>query len=452
MDWPFIVIVSTALIATFALVSVWQRAIERENTSRNLAAIKDAHSRGKHRAIAQHPIVQTTLCVGCGTCVEVCPEEEVLGLVNGIAEVINGSRCVGHAKCAQCCPMEAMTVGLGDIALRPDIPILAENLETSLPGVYISGELGGIALIKHAINHGVRAIDEIALKFEKESVPRERDVFDVLIVGAGPAGLSASLRAIEKKLTYVTITKDDIGGTIRKYPRRKLTLVQTVEIPLYGRLPAGEYEKERLLTLWEKLIETFKVRVKTKTELLAVARQGAHYEVKTSAGELRCRCIVLAMGRRGSPRKLGVPGEELDKVLYQLFDAATYKNLRILIVGGGDSAIEAATALANQSGNTVTIVYRKGEFFRLKSRNEQRIKEYASSGRVKVLFNTEVERVDPQSVDVRPSQGGGERLRLPNDFVFVFAGGELPFPLLKGMGIRFGGDSPGKARATAQII
>jgi|CXWL01.1.fsa_nt_gi thioredoxin reductase len=439
MDWSFIGIVTGGLLATFIIVSLWQRSLDAESNRQNLAALSDARARGKNKAIAQYPIIQPTLCIGCGTCIEACPEDNVLGLVNGIAEVINGSRCIGHAKCQEACPMEAITVGLGDAALRPDIPVLTENLESSVPGLYICGELGGIALIRNAIDHGVRAIDEIARKLEQDKTAKAPGVVDVLIVGAGPAGLAASLRAIEKKLTYATISKDDIGGTIRKYPRRKLTLVQAVAIPLYGKLTQGEYEKERLMELWEKLIAQFKIDVRVKVDLLGATRQGPHFEVKTSAGTMLARYVLLAMGRRGSPRKLGVPGEDLDKVLYQLYDAASYTNMRVLIVGGGDSAVEAATALANQSGNVVGISYRKEEFFRLKARNEQRIKEYVADGRVKVLFNTEVERVEPAEVVLKTTKKTAAPIRLPNDFVFVFAGGELPFPLMKDMGIRFGG-------------
>ena len=439
MDWPFILGVTAVLGALLAVLGFWQRRLDKAHRDKTLAQLREARDRGSHRAIAQYPQISPSLCIGCGSCVAACPEDGVLGLVDGIACVIHGSRCVGHARCELACPVGAIRVGLGDLVLRPDIPILTEELETSVPGVYIAGELGGMALIRHAVEQGARAAEAIARHLPQSPA---RDAADVVIVGAGPAGLSASLKAAQKKMRFVTLSLDELGGTIRKYPRRKLTLVQPVEIPLHGRMAGGEYSKEDLISFWEKIIAEHRIPIQTGHSLESVRREGGLLEVRTSGGVFRGGAVILALGRRGVPRKLGAPGEESEKVLYQLADAATYTGARILVVGGGDSAIEAATGLANQKGNTVALSYRKEAFFRLKERNEARIRDYGAQGKVRVLFSSRVERIAPEAVTLAVGEGpGAERLDLPNDYVFVLAGGDPPFPLLKKIGIAFGGEA-----------
>jgi thioredoxin reductase (NADPH) len=450
-DWLWVCGVFAVLLVVLA---TWERRIDRRHSRLAVAEIREARERGTNQAIAQHPTVEPLLCIGCASCAAACPEDGVLGLVDGIAHVIHASRCVGHGRCEAACPVGAITVGLGDVSKRPDIPILRENFETTVPGIYIAGELGGIALIRNAVDHGVRTVADIARRVKTEG-RGEPDVVDLLIVGAGPAGLSASLKAIECGLRYVTIDQDDAGGTIRKYPRRKLTLVQPVEIPLFGRLKGREYPKEELLEMWEGIIRKCDVAIQRPAKLQSIRGQRGDFLAQTSDGAVRSRYVVLAMGRRGTPRKLGVPGEEGEKVLYQLIDAATYTGQKILVVGGGDSAIEAATGLANQPGNAVTISYRKHDFFRLKPRNEQRIREYVAGGRIEVVFNSAVKEIRPDSVTIEvasPAATGGALREIANDYVFVFAGGDPPYPLLRETGIGFGADgsSPDASRNLAR--
>ncbi len=438
----FMAAVIGVIVVVLFIMSTWQRHLDRDEKQDMLGKIEDAVARGSHKPIAQYPQINPYTCIGCGSCIEACPEDEVIGLVNGIAHVVHASRCVGHAHCEFACPVNAIKVGLGNVALRPDIPILSEELETSIPGVYIAGELGGISLIRNAIAQGGQVIDTIARKLQKQGPSRTPGVVDVVIVGAGPAGLAASLKAIEQKLSYVTISQEEVGGAVRKYPRRKLTLVQAVNIPLYGKMKSGEYEKETLVDLWNEITRTYQVKIQAGTSLKDVKRQGQALAVTTNTGILLARSVVLAVGRRGTPRKLGVPGEESAKVLYELIDAATYNRQRVLIVGGGDSAVEAAIGLANQTGNTVTMSYRQANFFRLKSRNEARIKEYVAKRRIAVHFASEVSSIESDAVILTINQQGSKRsARLPNDYVLIFAGGEPPYPLLKQIGIRFGGNA-----------
>jgi len=418
------------LALLLSLLAGWQRRLDSRERARVLAELTEAKARGADRPVGQYPHIDPLLCLGCASCIRACPEDGVLGLANGVAHVIQKAKCIGHARCAEACPVGALTVGLGDVSSRTDLPRLTDDLETTVPGVYIAGELGGLALIRHAVAQGVQAVESIASRGPASS----NGAADLLIVGAGPAGLAASLKATELGLAYATIDQDDIGGTVRKYPRRKLVMTQPVDLPLHGRLRKSEYRKEHLIDLWDGIIRRHDVRVRTGVKFLGATYRDGVFDAETSDGPFRTRHVVLALGRRGTPRRLGVAGEEQEHVLYQLVDAADYTGQRVLVVGGGDSAIEAATGLADQAGNEVTLAYRKDGFFRLKSRNEQRIREYAEQGRVRVFFSTHVARIG--AGDVVLSCADGDR-QLRNDFVFIFAGGEPPFPLLKSVGIRF---------------
>ena len=433
-----------ALAVTFLIVGLWQRRLARDSDRDNRARQREAKARGKDKALAQHPQIREDLCLGCGSCVTACPEHDVIGLVGGVARIINGSKCVGHGKCAEACPVGAIIVGLGDVSRRPDIPVLSPTLETSVPGLYIAGELGGVSLVRNAVEQGRRAVDDIARRLREEPAGKVPGVRDLLGVGAGPAGVSSVFRAVVVGLDFEAISLEDVGGTVRKYPRRKLTLVQSVEVPLYGRLGESEYAKETLLEMWSAVIAKHGIRYRTGAGLTGLTRGDGFLEAETSAGTVRARFVILALGRRGSPRKLGVPGEESERVLYELEDAASLRGQRVLVVGGGDSAVEAALGLAAQPGNRVDLAYRKPDFFRLKTRNEERLRAAVRDGRLSVRLSTEVRAIGPGTVIL---DAGGAETSLPNDWVFVFAGGEPPYPLLQRIGVRFGCASPEAAAA-----
>jgi thioredoxin reductase len=316
---------------------------------------------GLDKPVAQFPFIDPARCIVCSACVAACPEGDVLGVVGGTATVVNGLRCVGHGRCAEACPVGAIEVGLGDLKSRADVPVTDDAHESDVPGLFVVGELGGLALVRNAVAQGRRAVERAAARLARERGAAAADVLDLIIVGAGPAGLSATAAAHQRGLSYVTLEQErDLGGTVFHYPRRKLVLVEPLELPLWGCLTREEYAKEELLAVLQELVERFRLDLRFGQRVTSVTREAGVFTVRTGGGAaFRSRTLVLALGRRGTPRKLGVPGEELPKVMYQLVNAESYQGRRVLVVGGGDSAVEAAIGLARQKGNAVTLSYRR---------------------------------------------------------------------------------------------
>ncbi len=406
----------------------------------------EAHAANERGALfsegprAQHPRIQGDSCIGCGACVTVCPEGDVLGLVGGKATIINGHKCIGHGLCAEACPVGAITMVMAKASSGADLPLLNEEYETNVQNLFIVGELGGLALIKNAVNQGRDCMDVVAQRMgDLRANSATHDIWDVVVVGAGPAGISASLRAAEHGLKAITIERETVGGTVTKYPRQKLVMTSPVEFPLHGRFNKTTLSKEDLLAFWKKIMERTDLNIHTSTGVEKVQKlPDGLFAIYTASEELRSRAVVLAVGRAGTPRKLGVKGEELPHVLYRLIEADHYTNKNILIVGGGDSAVEAAMGLAHQPGNKVTLSYRRDEFSRLKDRNAKRIQEHVESHKIDVLFNSIPSEFREGSVSI---EVGGEVREIPNDFVWIFAGGIPPSDFLKSAGVAFGTES-----------
>jgi putative YpdA family bacillithiol system oxidoreductase len=433
MDTFAAFVVAVLLIGLFVLSYLKrQKKIEQEAL--------ESEEKGKLRSDppqSQHPHIDANYCIGCATCTLVCPEGDVLAMLGGKAVIVNGYKCIGHSLCAEVCPVGAITMVLAKPSMGGDTPYLTPEFETSIKNMYIVGELGGLALIKNAINEGRNCIDTIANKAASGNGGRRSpDVYDVLIVGAGPAGISAALRATEKKLSYITIDEGEMGGTVAKYPRQKLVMTSPVEFPMHGKFKKTELSKEELLAFWQKVLQRsdFKLRQGEKVEDIKKGEDGI-FTVTTAKGQYRAHAVVLALGKSGSPRKLGVKGEELPKVMYRLLEADHYINKKILIVGGGDSAVEAAMGLGHQVGNQVTLSYRKEAFGRIKEGNTRRIEESMRKGKVKVVFNSAPTEFKENSVILEVN---GKCEEIPNDFVWIFAGGEPPTAFLKKIGIGFG--------------
>ena len=373
-----------------------------------------------------HPIIDPLTCIGSAACVKVCPEQ-ALGIIGGKAYLTSPAACIGHGACAAACPVDAITLVYGSERRGIDIPVVNPNFETNVPGIFIAGELGGMGLIRKASEQGRQAMASIAKR------PRSSAPFDVLIVGAGPAGIAAGLGAIEHRLRYRLIEQEsDLGGAIFHYPRQKIAMTAPVDLPIVGRVKFTEVSKETLLAFWQDIVKRSGLEIEYGARMERIDRSSDGYNVETSKGVQQCGAVLLAIGRRGTPRKLGVPGEELPKVVYRLIEAQQYRGQRVLVVGGGDSAIEAALACAGEPGTKVTIAYRGDAFSRIKAKNRERLDAARDAGGIDVRLKTEVEHIFADRVVLKSADTTAE---VGNDAVIVQAGGELPTRLLKDLGV-----------------
>ena len=440
-------VLSLAVVLS-VIVPYWLKF--RRRLQRDRERQKEARRLGIDRPSAQFPFVDALDCIGCGACVAACPEGDVLGIVGGTAVVVNGLRCVGHGHCEVACPVEGIEVGIGDLKARQDVPLLDDRLQTSVPGVFVAGELGGLSLVRNAARQGRLAIEAIAERLQQSKLGSNPEVLDVVIVGAGPAGLSAALAAHDRGLSYVALEKEpSLGGSLLHYPRRKMVLTQSLDLPPWGSLKREEYQKEELLEIFSNMVGEVGLNLQFGEEVKATERAEEKLQVTTGKAQYQAQNVLLTLGRRGSPRKLGVPGEDRSKVMYRLIDAQAYENKHILVVGGGDSAAEAAIGLARQSSNTVTLSYRKDQLVRLKKKNMEAVEKWIADGRIEPLFSSTVTEIGATSVQLKIE--GQRDLELPNDYAFVFAGGVPPFPLLKSMGVAFGGQATSSEPVPAQI-
>ncbi len=452
-----VLIWGNALALTAAVVFGYVYSVRRRGRLDH-ERMEEARRLGIDTPKGQYPYIDPDVCIGCGGCVSACPEGDVMGMVGGLATVVHGMRCIGIGQCAKACPLGGIELRVGSLKGRADVPVMDDERETNVPGIYVAGELGGLALIRNAVEQGRETVRSIAERLDDRRSPptvsSSADVLDLAIVGAGPSGLSAALSAVEHKLSYVVLEQEnDFGGTIFQYPRRKLTHTQPVELPLYGTLKRDEYTKEELLELLSGLIDQHRIELRLGERVMAIDRTDhGTFRIRTAGGvapegrnsnTFRASNVLLALGRRGTPRKLGVPGEELPKVMYQVRDAAQYRRCNVLCVGGGDSAIEAAMGLARQPGNQVAISYRKEQFFRIKKKNEERLAKLVKRGRIQLIFQSQVLEITRASARLETPDG---EITIDNDFVFVLIGGIPPFKLLREIGIQFG-DEVSQAQA-----
>jgi thioredoxin reductase/NAD-dependent dihydropyrimidine dehydrogenase PreA subunit len=418
-------------LAIMVLTTIPFVLLRRRTEAQTAAAQLKAKEEGLDIPASLHPVIDVERCIGTASCLSACPEQDILGLRSGQAVSVSPANCIGHGLCERSCPVDAIQLVFGTEKRGVDIPRIKGNFESNVPGLFVVGELGGMGLIKNAFEQGRQCVEGIAKRLVG---PVPDGVLDIIIVGCGPAGLSAALTAQDSGLTLAVLEREDVGGTVRHYPRKKLVMTDPVKVPGYGRVGAREIIKENLIEIWEAAVEQSGLRVTTHTAVTDVsADPDGMFTVATAGKNYRSRYVILAIGRRGIPRKLGIPGEDLPNVSYGLREPEAFQGDRIVIVGGGDSAVEAGLALAAQPGNDVRIAYRGTAFSRAKPKNRQKAEEAVRNGKLTVLWSTKIlENGLTQVVAREPEQGPST---LPNDQLFVFAGGELPTPFLERCGV-----------------
>ncbi len=417
------------LILFTIIIMIWtlQAHFHKKRDQKNIQQLQATIAEGLAEPASLHPLIDTDICIGSGACVAACPEGDVLGMIGGKSALINPTHCIGHGACQAACPVQAITLVFGTEKRGVDIPFVSPTFETNVPGIFIAGELGGMGLIRNAVEQGRQAIEAIR-KLKPSGTP-----LDVVIVGAGPAGFSASLASLEHKLRYVTIEQETLGGRVAHFPRGKIVMTQPAKLPLAGKIQFREIGKEKLLEFMRGVETKTGVQIRYNERMEEIRKTDMGFVVKTSRGTYDTRTVLLAVGRGGTPRKLEVTGEELPKVVYRLIDPEQYRRQRVLVVGGGDAAMEAACSIAAEPGTTVALSYRGEAFSRAKDKNRQKVKEAEAKGRLRVILNSTIKEIRPETVILERQ---AEIIELPNDAVIVCAGGVLPTEFLKKLGVQ----------------
>jgi thioredoxin reductase/Pyruvate/2-oxoacid:ferredoxin oxidoreductase delta subunit len=425
ITWPLVGAAVTLALFAFQL---WRRGVRSRRDEAKLAKNVEA---GRNQPQSLHPVIDTDLCIGSLSCLKACPEGDILGLVGNAAKLVHADHCIGHGRCAAECPVGAIRLVFGTAERGVDLPEVDEFFESSRAGVHVIGEMGGMGLVKNAVTQGLQVADRLVELLAKGTPPA--DGVDVAIVGAGPAGLAAAAALKQKGVSFRLLEQGSFGGTVASYPRQKIVMTEPVVMPFLGKFGKAMISKEELLAGWNRLRGKGQISVDEGVKVVGLEGEDGSYRVKTDKGWVNARKVVLACGRRGTPRKLGCPGEQQEKVTYSLVDATQYDGCNMLVVGGGDSALEAAASLAEQSTAKVAISYRGENFSKCREKNRVKITALGEEGRVQVLLGSSVQKIGKEDVELKLQSG--EALTLPNDYVIVQAGGELPLEFLKAMGV-----------------
>ena len=420
-------------VVPFVVIFALYLRARRRREEASIKAAEEAIAASMTEPPSLHPVIDPTKCIGCRSCLAACPEQNshaVLGMIRGKARLVGPANCIGHGACFKACPEGAIELVFGTARRGIDIPMVQPNFETNIPGIFIAGELGGMGLIRNAVEQGRQAMESIT-KLNGFGVAGQHDL---VIIGAGPAGIAASLGAMQAKLDFVTVEQDSLGGTVAHFPRGKLVMTRPAILPIVGKMKFTETSKEKLIEYWQGIEAQTGLKVRYNERVVGINQLpgGKSFEVITQHASYKTRAVLLAIGRRGTPRQLGVPGEDLPKVAYRLIDAEQYRGQHVLVVGGGDSALEAAHTIADQPGTTVTISYRSAAFSRAKPKNRDRVAELVAAGKMKALMKSNVREIREDAVAIETEDGA---VILPNNAVIVCAGGILPTGFLKEIGI-----------------
>jgi thioredoxin reductase (NADPH) len=422
-----IVIYGLVIILCIIVVALYLRKKNKESKIVE-SKIAKAKADGLHEPISLHPYIDVNSCIQTGACISACPEHDILGIRNGKATIINASLCVGHGACFLACPTEAISLRIGTEKRGVDLPHVNMNFETNVPGIFIAGELGGMGLIKNAVEQGRQATENIIKTIRKDHSAS----FDLIIIGAGPAGISGALTAKKHGLKFMVLEQDTLGGTVYTFPRKKIIMTSPMELPLYGKIKLFETTKPELLDLWQTVLSKNSVTINENSKVESVVLENGIFTVTTRDKQFTSASILMAIGRRGTPRKLNIPGELNEKVAYRLLEPEFITDKDIIVVGGGDSAVESALMLADN--NNVILSYRNELFNRIKPQNSIALNKAIASGKLTVKLKSNLVLIEDDFIIL--DTGEGDPLKLKNDLVYIFAGGELPSQFLEKAGIK----------------
>jgi thioredoxin reductase/NAD-dependent dihydropyrimidine dehydrogenase PreA subunit len=423
-----ILIYSLAGILCIGVVIIYLRKKSKESKIVD-AKIKKAKEEGLYEPVSLHPVVDVNTCIGTGACVAACPEKDILGIRNGKATVINASQCIGHGACFHACPTQAISLRIGTEKRGVDLPHINQNFETNVPGIFIAGELGGMGLIKNASEQGKQAVENIAKSIKNN----HKASYDLIIIGAGPAGITGSLAAKKHGLKFLLLEQDTLGGTVYTFPRKKIVMTSPMDLPLYGKIKLYETTKAQLLDLWQTVLKKNSIIINENSRVESIVSEDGILKVATIKEEqFTAAAVLLAIGRRGTPRKLNVPGEMKEKVAYRLLEPGEISGKHIVVVGGGDSAVESALLLADQ--NHVILSYRNEVFNRIKPQNSMALNKAVANGKLEVRMSSNVISIEDEKITLAIGKDG-KTIDLRNDLVYIFAGGELPTQFLEKAGI-----------------
>ncbi len=404
------------------------------------AAITGLRKRSQHKRLqnAKRKLLIHSInddrCTGCEACITVCPTD-VLELKDNKSRVARFGDCIQCEQCVTACPTTALVMHYEGTKAPPiRMPQLDEFYQAA-QGLYLIGEAAGKPLVKNASNLG-RAVIEHMFKTGLRKNAYGNGQVDVLIIGSGPGGLSAALSCLQRGLSYALIEKDElVASTIARWPKGKECMAEPYDVKCVGLLPVFDAGKDELLAAWRTILDKQRVHVSTRETVEDVQRDTrGWFNVKTNKQVYSAQRVVMSIGTRGKPRKLGVAGEHLPKVTPLLTDAAEHRGQRVLVIGGGDSAVEAAIALA-ETAQRVTLSYRGKQLSRCKAKNRQKLDEVVKAGRVVLRFGTNVVEITNDAVKLKSNDGQYETVA--NDHVFVCIGGDAPVKWLESVGVKF---------------
>jgi len=424
-----ILIYSLVAILCISVVALYLRKKSKESKIVE-EKIGKAKAEGLYEPVSLHPYVDVNSCIQTGACVSACPEHDILGIRNGKATIINASQCIGHGACFHACPTQAITLRIGTEKRGVDLPHVNHNFETNVPGIFIAGELGGMGLIKNAVEQGKQAVGNIVKSLKKQHGAN----YDLIIIGSGPAGISAALTAKKSGLNFLVLEQDTLGGTVYTFPRKKIVMTSPMDLPLVGKIKLYQTSKTELLELWQTVLRKNDISIQENSKVESIAQEDGIFKVTTIKSDMfTTASVLLAIGRRGSPRKLGIPGELNEKVAYRLIESEGISGKHIIVVGGGDSAVESALLLAEQ--NKVVLSYRNEVFNRIKPLNTIALNTAIAAGKLEVKLGSNLISIEDEFITLSIEKES-ENLKLKNDLVYIFAGGELPTQFLEKAGIR----------------